>query len=175
MKMRNLNEIICITGNVSSGKTTLAKKLLETIPNVIHLSSDEIRTKQLGDPAKRGGNVFGEMRQRLEEGLKNKKIIILDATPMSEKFRAIIKDYRDKIFLVHLKNDYNSFKEREKTRDDRYKIENGERMSFEMPDDAFKNSSNFDLESDLFLNTTNLTPEQVFTIVMNVNNKKCNN
>lgn len=88
----NRPTLILLVGICGSGKTSYAKKYLETNPNTIHLSSDKIRAELWGDEAIQGDNsqVFSLMQSRAIEALNNGQSIIYDCTNLTRKERACI-------------------------------------------------------------------------------------
>lgn len=80
---------LMMVGIPASGKSTMAKELVEDRDDIIYLSSDEIREELLGDVNDQSKNseVFVEMTKRAKEALKDGKHVIYDATNISRKRR----------------------------------------------------------------------------------------
>lgn len=79
--------LILLVGIPGSGKTTLAKKLVEK--GFQRLCADDIREELYGDAAVQGdaAEVFGIFFKRLEQGLQAGKNIVVDNTNMNRKHR----------------------------------------------------------------------------------------
>ena len=169
-----MNRLIILYGGISSGKSTLAKSLQEAFGGPEYctiLSSDSIRIELTGSPAGKSKAVWAEMKARLDLIINEIRFssrpyaVILDATAMSPTYQEIVNDYRKEVdaFVIQLWCSYNSFQEREGYRDDRWKLnENKQKESFVMPDRAYNDSSNINLNPDIKIDTSNLTKEQVF-------------
>jgi len=177
-------KLIILYGPVSSGKSSLAKVLQEYFHfggfDCVILSSDEIRTELTGSPAGKSKAVWQEMKERLEKLTQvisnDNPYIILDATAMSPTYQKIVNDYRgNESFVIQLYCTYDTFKQREDYRDDRYKLVNGNQFqSFIMPDRAYFDSSKIDLNADLKIDTSCITKEDVFKIVIDsLHSKDC--
>ena len=84
--------LILLVGVPGSGKTTYAKKYIETNPNTVHLASDRIRAELWGDETIQGDNsqVFTLMQSRTIEALNNGQSVIYDCTNITRKERACI-------------------------------------------------------------------------------------
>lgn len=78
-----------LVGIPASGKSTIAKELIEGRDDIVYLSSDEIREEILGDvnDQTKNSQVFVEMAKRARESLKNGKHVIYDATNVNRKKR----------------------------------------------------------------------------------------
>lgn len=161
--------IYALYGTVGSGKSTLGKSLSKHFGGIPHLSSDGIREELLGDPAKRGGQVFETMRSRLLGHLAGGSSVVLDSTGMSDKYRNILNEFRDKVpmHVIQLSCDPAAWKAREGMRTDRWKMEDGKRVPFVMPDRAYNESSQVFVPPDLHIDTTNLHPDEVFSQALN--------
>jgi tRNA uridine 5-carbamoylmethylation protein Kti12 len=176
-----MGKLLIICGNVGSGKGTLAKRLLAVpFPTASYFSSDGLREELSGDIGgpSRGINqsgkefdVFLTMRKLVESAINNNENVIVDSTGMSKAFIAMVNDWRDRfddITVIRLNCDFDSWKNREGTRIDRWKLDaNGIRVPFEMPERAYFTSSvwKFKHPPDIFVNTSKLTPDEVFNEV----------
>lgn len=166
-----MSNLYVIYGNVSSGKTTLAKKLSERL-DVKHFSSDGIREEisgNVGGPSRgvfngKPFNVWVTFKERVDKELNEGRDVIADSTGMSKDFCEIINNYDNcNKWIIKLESNINTWKEREKLRTDRWQIKNGEKQSFEMPIRAFKDSSNVPaLKPDIIIKTDNMTKDEVF-------------
>lgn len=88
----NRPTLILLVGIPGSGKTTYAKKYIESNPDTVHLSSDKIRKELWGNEAIQGDNsqVFSLMQSRAIEALNNGRSVIYDCTNITRKERACI-------------------------------------------------------------------------------------
>lgn len=93
--------ILC--GLPGSGKSTYAKGLLVDNPNMVWLSSDNIREELFGDAAIQAepNKVFSLMQQRAIAALNNYKSVIYDATNLTRKARAGILNVCPKFVTVN--------------------------------------------------------------------------
>jgi len=91
-----VKRLILLVGVPGSGKTTLAKKLIEK--GFTCLNADSIREELYGDAAEQGDpqKVFGIFFQRLEELLKEEKDVVIDNTNLNGKQRRPIIERADK-------------------------------------------------------------------------------
>lgn len=80
---------IVLIGLAGSGKSTIAKELMEGRDDIVYISSDELREQMLGDvnSQEKNGDVFGEMAKLTKEHLLNGKHVIYDATNINRKKR----------------------------------------------------------------------------------------
>jgi adenylate kinase family enzyme len=169
-------KIYVIYGNVSGGKGTLSKKLLETIPNSVHFCSDDIRTELSGDVggASRGvkngkaWNVWTVYAERVEAALRAGKVVIADSTGMSIDFVKMVNGWREKygrdILVTRVFCDYKTWKEREQLRSDRWTLDkDGSTKPFTMPERAYFDSfaAKFDKPADIEIDTSNRNPSEV--------------
>lgn len=88
-------ELIVLIGLPGSGKTTHAKKYVETMSkwgDIIHLSSDAIRAELYGNESEQGNpaEVFSLMQRRALDALSNDVSVVYDATNVTRKDRASI-------------------------------------------------------------------------------------
>lgn len=167
--MNENQRIYALFGNVSSGKSTLAKKLSEYYSGIPRLSSDAIREELTRNIAGPSPNVFETMRNRLNGHLAAGSSVILDSTGMSAKYVDLLKEFRDLVpmYVIQLHNDKASWQQREKGRTDRWKLDdNNQKVSFQMPERAYNQSSQVSITPDLKVDTTNLTPDDVFSRVL---------
>lgn len=83
------NFVIIMIGIPGSGKTRMAKSLLDNHSNTVYLSSDEIRKELCGDEGDQSNNddVFDLFYDRLNQALVAGKNAILDATNLTLKAR----------------------------------------------------------------------------------------
>lgn len=83
------SRFLMLIGVAGSGKSTVAKELMEDRDDIIYLSSDLLRVELFGDVNNQEANstVFDEMLNRTKEALKNGKHVIYDATNISRKRR----------------------------------------------------------------------------------------
>ena len=81
--------VIVFMGLPSSGKSTRAKKLKETMEKVVLLSSDDLREEMFGDrqDVEHHAEVFEELHKRAKEALKQGVDVIYDATNINSKRR----------------------------------------------------------------------------------------
>ena len=115
--------IYVVTGNISSGKTTLAKKIALATKAPL-LSSDTLRLKVQAQPQGAAtGDEFLLMRQLAYTAALHKLDIVLDSTGMSYRFRNLVTDLRrsfpNQIFHIRLHCDRDTWYYREMSRDDR--------------------------------------------------------
>ena len=160
--------IYVIYGNVGSGKTTLATALAAHW-GIYHLSSDAIRIELTGSPNGKTKQVFKVMNERASRFLSFMAPFIMDSTGMSKEFRALVKEVEGIIpmCIIELKCAPHAWRARETIRDDRWNIGlDGVKETFVMPYRAYEDSSQVDLEPELKINTTDLTPEEVFNRVV---------
>jgi predicted kinase len=166
-------KIYTIYGGIGSGKTSLAKRLSEhfLIP---HLSSDQIRQDLTGSPNGKTKHVFTVMRAKLSGYLSEGLSVILDSTGQSPSFRQLIDDYQIlfPMFKIQLNCDYETWKNRENIRDDRFNLDDqGSKVNFEMPERAFYDSNAINLSPDLQINTSNMSADDVFkTVIDHIHN-----
>jgi len=159
--------VIALHGNIGSGKTTLGKRLSEHFGGIPHLSSDAIRAELYGAPGvNKHGAVFQTMHDRAKEHLANGSPIVMDSTGMSPKYRQMLEDIKNMNYPMHtikLSSNRDVTNQREKTRDDRITLdENGKEVPFEMPREVWDRSSQVDMPYDLHIDTSNLSPDDVF-------------
>lgn len=86
--------ILCImVGIPGSGKTTYAKKLVESMEASVLISSDDIRA-ELGDVNDMSKNkeVFAIMNQRVKDKLNNGYFVCYDATSLTKEVRKNLID-----------------------------------------------------------------------------------
>lgn len=85
-------KLILTVGIPGSGKTTYAKRYIQSHENTIHLSSDSIRKELYGDESIQGnpGEVFELMQCRTLDALKNGVNVVYDATNITRKDRSYI-------------------------------------------------------------------------------------
>lgn len=164
--------IVALCGNVSSGKDTLAHNLVMHY-GLRHESSDGIREEISGNigGASRGTiegksfDVWYTMNIRAIEAFLTGQQLLLNSTGMSKHYCEMIQNLRDaraNMCVIKLSCDESTWKLREKNRTDRWKLQDGQKVAFQMPERAFKDSSNVDIVPDLFIDTTNLTTDEVF-------------
>ena len=171
-----MKTIIVITGAVSSGKSTLAKALSIAYALPWH-SSDAIRNELSGDlgGSSRGiskttgkpFDVFVTLKERVEKDIKVASVIA-DSTGMSGAFRKDLEEWKNKfkVVVIKLTCDYKVWTEREPFRDDRLTLKNGQLESFKMPQRAWEDSSVAIKEADLEIDTSKLTSQEVFDLVI---------
>jgi shikimate kinase len=109
--------VIAVTGTIAAGKTTLARLLARDM-DAVHLSSDAIRAELTGSPLRKARAVFALMEVRLLEALAESRIVVLDSTGMSERFRDLLSRY-PYIVHVHLRCSESAYRKREALRTDR--------------------------------------------------------
>lgn len=145
--------VIALSGNISAGKTMLAKRLAKHF-GVEHLSSDEIRSTLAG-PGTKGQRVFAEMRRRAFKVLQSGDSVILDSTGMSDRYRALVDDLRKHcpVVALDLFCSPDAWRVREKTRTDRPGL----------PINVYVQSLEASTSHDYAIDTSLLTPDQVFT------------
>jgi putative nucleotidyltransferase with HDIG domain len=80
---------LMLIGIAGSGKSTVAKELMNERNDIIYLSSDALREELLGDvdDQSKQADIFQEMAKRTKEALKNNIHVIYDATNVSRKKR----------------------------------------------------------------------------------------
>lgn len=80
---------IMMVGLAGSGKSTVAKELMEDRDDVVYLSSDELRIELTGDVnnQEKNSDIFGEMFKRTQQALLDGKHVIYDATNINRKKR----------------------------------------------------------------------------------------
>ena len=110
--------LIIITGLPGSGKSTLARKLSEQL-NACYLSSDLIRLEMgLQGHYKPSAKamVYGEMKRRMELALREKKLVILDATFYLKRLREFFlhsaRQITDDVYLIEMVASPNVIQER---------------------------------------------------------------
>lgn len=86
--------LIILVGLPGSGKSTFARRMVNTIPNIEWISSDQIRKELYGDEACQANpeRVFELMQQRTVDLLNEGYSVIYDATSVTRKSRAGILD-----------------------------------------------------------------------------------
>jgi predicted kinase len=84
-----MNKLIILCGPPASGKSTWSKKFETENPDVIRLSSDELRAKfGTGEEDQSvSGQVFAHMKRQTENLLKSGSDVMIDAMNMSKKAR----------------------------------------------------------------------------------------
>lgn len=82
-------KLILLVGAPASGKSTWAANFTSTRPNFAIIASDTIRRELYGEEETQGDpkEVFGIVRQRVEENLAAGNHVIIDATNISRKDR----------------------------------------------------------------------------------------
>ena len=93
----NRPTLIILCGIPGAGKTVYSKEYIKTHsniihPNIIHLSSDQIRAELYGDESVQGnpGEVFSLMQKRAVAALNDGYDVLYDATNITRKDRASI-------------------------------------------------------------------------------------
>lgn len=83
-----------LVGLPGSGKTTIAKRIIESDPTVVHISSDAIRGELWGDESIQNNpnEVFKVMQERTILTLRQGYSVIYDATNITRKNRRSILD-----------------------------------------------------------------------------------
>lgn len=78
-----------MVGIAGSGKSTMAKELMEGRDDIVYLSSDELREELLDDVNNqdRNADIFEEMFKRTKKALEEGSHVIYDATNISRKKR----------------------------------------------------------------------------------------
>ena len=87
-----------IVGLSGSGKTTIAKQIVEENPNTMIISFDSIREELTGkvEDQTKNEEVFKIFHNRIRKNLENKKNVIADATNITMRSRrAIIENVKD--------------------------------------------------------------------------------
>lgn len=109
-------------GNISSGKTTLAKRYA-TITNAVRLSSDTIRERlRVMRYPSDGASVFRTMQRELKESVEHYNFnVVVDTTGMSPRFPGVLHNARliAPVTVVRLTCCENTWRTREPMRDDR--------------------------------------------------------
>lgn len=162
--MENQARLFVLFGNVSSGKSTLARKIAETY-SIPHISSDALREELTGNIGGGSGMVWPEMRKRMTAYLEAGTSVVIDSSGMSPKYREIVRDFRSKYptLVIELYCDFEMWLARERKRNDRWNLENGEKVPFKMPVRAYEDSVKVDMNSDLRIDTTHMHPTMVST------------
>jgi predicted kinase len=91
-RVRTLKKLILLVGIPASGKSTLAKKLIQK--GFICINADAIRAELYGDELKQGDpqEVFSVFFDRLEALMKEEKDIVVDNTNLKIQHRKQILD-----------------------------------------------------------------------------------
>jgi len=92
--------MICVIGDIASGKSTVAQLLAEKLPgNFIVLSIDEFRRQYNPE-----GNIVGEMYavQKLNEAVLASDKIILDSTGTSKYYPVLVWDFQTAGGITHV-------------------------------------------------------------------------
>lgn len=110
--MSDKARLLMLVGLPASGKSSLAREMLEGREDIIYLSSDKIREELYGDESiqKDHSQVFVLMAQRTKEALKSGKHVIYDATNVSRKKRkGLLQQLPRNIekTVVYMATDYN--------------------------------------------------------------------
>ena len=95
-----MNTLIFLVGLPGSGKTTTAKRIMESNPNTVWISSDAIREELWGDAndQQNPSSVFSEMFKRTVAALKDEHDVIYDATNLIAKTRkSTLASIRDQV------------------------------------------------------------------------------
>jgi predicted kinase len=90
--------LVLISGSPLSGKSTLIRKLIRELKNYVVASTDETRKELLGnyEDHSREEEVWKLVLKKLNDGLKQGKITILDATLRQKDLRMnFLKEYSD--------------------------------------------------------------------------------
>jgi predicted kinase len=174
MEQKTPPVIYALSGNVGSGKSTLAKALSKHFGDIPHLSSDGIREELTGGPnGDRKADVFGTMRKRLLGHLAAGNSVVMDSTGMSHRYRDLVNEFENRVPMhkIQLHCSPEAWQAREKTRTDRWNLENGVKTPFVMPERAYKDSAAVDMKPHLKLDTSEMHPDDVFkTVVDHINN-----
>lgn len=89
MNNENIQRFIMLVGVAGSGKSTVAKDLMDGRENILYLSSDILREEMLGDVNNQDSNtdIFEAMRVKTINALKSGMHVIYDATNINRKKR----------------------------------------------------------------------------------------
>lgn len=82
-------KLILLVGPSAAGKSTFAEKYIRENPDTLYLSSDQLRKDLTGDENNQtvNGQVFGIIKSRTDENLKNGKSVLIDAMGLNPKDR----------------------------------------------------------------------------------------
>ncbi len=81
--------LILTIGAQGSGKSTWAKKYVSENPDVLYLSTDEIRKELSGNMADQSMNgvIYGRIKSRTEAALRREQSVLIDATFIRKSWR----------------------------------------------------------------------------------------
>jgi predicted kinase len=105
-----MQRVLIVTGSICAGKTTVARALAARY-GAVHLSSDALRRNR--------SHGFDRMARALGQALTSSRLVVLDSTGMSFRFRALSISVRAHALHVHLTVDAAHWEARERTRSDR--------------------------------------------------------
>lgn len=162
--MKSQARLYVLFGNVSSGKSTLARKIAE-IYSSSYISSDALREELTGDIGGSSGMVWPEMRKRMTAYLEAGTNVVIDSTGMSPKYCEIVDDFKSTYptLVIELYCDFETWQARESERNDRWNLKNGEKVPFKMPVRAYEDSVDINIEADLRIDTTNMRETMFLT------------
>lgn len=88
-------DLVVLCGLPASGKSTYAKKYIESNSNFVLISSDSIREELYGSESIQGkaNDVFDLLYIRAKENINNGHNVLIDATNISGKHRKSLVDY----------------------------------------------------------------------------------
>jgi predicted kinase len=159
-----------VFGNVSAGKTTLARRLARHL-SASHLSSDQLRVELHGLGRRRSSSsrgVFELMAARAESSLAVGGRVILDSTGMAPKFGELVAALRARYptLAIRLRCDERAWRERERRRTDRWIFGKGrDPHAFAMPARAFRDSSRpTSIVADITIDTSGLDADAVYAL-----------
>lgn len=87
--MIDKQRFLMLVGIPASGKSTIAKELVEDRDDVVIHSSDELRVELFGDinNQSNNGELFNELNKRIKNDLRSGRHVVMDATNISRKRR----------------------------------------------------------------------------------------
>lgn len=145
------SNLVIMCGPPGSGKTTVAKKIVEDYPNFVRVSANDIRKEVTGNRFDQSSNtevfrkVYDELRDNLNKGFN----VVYDATNTRAIYRrkiiSVVNDYVNKIVLMVSTTPIADCIDRNANREDTVPDEIVEKMYFSLKNHPPAISEGFDM------------------------------